>query len=189
MKKSAGLKASSLKKLLGFLLVLVTIGVAGGFYLGLHEVRTFSIDVSHVVADSQASGNTISELQQLKQSLSQSEALVTKANQMFSTNANYQSQALTDVRKYASNAGITISNTDFEAGSDAAPSAPVPANGKAFTIKLQSPVSYAKLLQFIANIEGNLPKMQIMGLKVNRVASGTSDQVEVGDIKITISTR
>ncbi len=183
MKKSKGMKATSVRGLLSFMIVVLILGIAGGFYLGLQKVREFSIDVNHTVADSEASGSSIDELQKLKQALAQSETLVNKANLVFATEANYQSQALKDVQKYASTFGITIKNTDFGDASSTV-------GARNFVITLQSPVEYSKLLQFLDAIENNLPKMQVASVSLNRPTTGDANKaVDTGTITIGISTR
>ncbi|MFY9228085.1 MAG: hypothetical protein WAO28_02045 [Candidatus Microsaccharimonas sp.] len=183
MKKSGGMKATSVRGLLSFVVVLLILGIAGGFYLGLQKVREFSISVNHTVANADASGGSIDELQKLKQALAQSETLVNKANLVFSTEASYQSQALKDVQKYAGTFGITIKNTDFGGATSTV-------GARSFVITLQSPVDYAKLLQFLDAIEGNLPKMQVATISLNRPKTGDVNRsVETGTITIGISTR
>lgn len=185
MKKS--MKASSLRKGLTFLLVLMILAAGAGFYYGLEQIRAFSIEVSHTAADANASAEAIDELQELKQALAERETLVNKANQVFATEANYQSQALKDVQKYASGLGLTISNTNFDVDEAATtPGGPV---GKPFSITLQSPLSYSKLLKLLDAIEGNVPKMQIASIEVSRPDKNDNDQVKTGDVKIVIATR
>lgn len=186
MKKS--MKATSTRNLLTFLLILLIAAVGSGFYYGLQQVRAFSVEVSHTTADANASDSQVTELQKLKQTLAESETLVNKANQVFSTEASYQSQGLKDIQKYAASAGLTISNTNFETQDTVG--ANVAGNkSHTFIITLQSPVSYQKLIQFLDAVEGNLPKMQIAGIKLERPAGGNASTVAVGDITIAISTR
>lgn len=185
--KKKSMKATSLRKLLTFLLVLLILAVGAGFYYGLEQIRAFSIEVAHTAADANASADAVEELQKLKQALAERETLVNKANQVFATEANYQSQALKDVQKYAANLGLTISNTNFDI--DENDPAAMTASGKPFSITLQSPLSYKKLLQLLDAIEGNVPKMQIVGIDISRPDKNDSDQVIAGDVKISIATR
>lgn len=186
MKKS--MKATSLRSLLTVLLIVMIIGAGAGFYYGLEQVRAFSVEVSHTAADANASANAVDELQKLKQALAERETLVNKANQLFTTDASYQSQALKDVQKYASNIGLTILNTNFESP-PAESATPTTAGTKSFSITLQSPLSYKKLLLLLDSIEGNLPKMQVSSIEVSRPAEPNADQVTSGAIIILISTR
>ncbi|MFZ3016595.1 MAG: hypothetical protein WA041_02755 [Candidatus Microsaccharimonas sp.] len=176
------MKATSTRTFLIFLFI-VTLGAAvGGFYLVFEQIKAYAIEVSHSVTDADASGGQIAELQALKQELADREQLVDKANKLFATPDNYQSQSLKDVQKYAQTYGMTILNTKFESTTDGA-------NGNIFVITLQSPVSYTKLLQFLDAIEGNLPKMQVTSVSLGRTSSGSAGEVTTEDIKIGISTR
>lgn len=184
MKKQ--MKATSVRKLLTTLILILILAGAGGFYLGLQQVKNYAVAVSHTAADATASAQNVKSLEQLKQTLAQSSSLVDKANKLFSTESGYQSQALKDVQKYASESGLTISNTNFSAGSTATP---VVSGGHTFVISLQSPVDYKKLLQFLNDVEGNLPKMQIISLDLSRPTGTAAGQVAIGDTTIEISTR
>ena len=186
MKKQ--MKATAVRKLLTTVIVILILAGAAGFYFGLQQVKSFALVASHTAADATASAKNVKSLQDLKENLAESGTLVDKANQLFSTDASYQSQALKDVQKYASESGLTISNTNFDPGSGAT-TAGVIGTGHTFVISLQSPVEYKKLLQFLNDIEGNLPKMQIVSLELSRPTSGTAGQVGIGDTTIEISTR
>lgn len=180
MKKS--MKASSLRSFLIVLVIILLLAVAGGFYLGFQQVRTFAIEVSHSAVDADASGKQIEELQILKRQLEERESLVTKANKLFATADNYQSQALSDVQRYAQAYDVTILSTDFEPSAEGAPD-------NTFVITLESPVNYTKLLQFLDAIEGNLPKMQVTSVSLGHTTSGSAGDVTTEAIKIGISTR
>ncbi|MFZ1301677.1 MAG: hypothetical protein WAQ27_03860 [Candidatus Microsaccharimonas sp.] len=171
----------SLRAVLIVLLVIVVGGGGGLFYLGLEEVRKFAIEVNHSVADAEASGTQVQALQNLKGQLAESESLIAKANQIFATPENYQSQAITDIRNYANAAGLTVTKTSFEAQT--------PGVNPTMTVSLQAPVSYNKLIQFLNGIEGNIPKMQVSNIALGHQIGGGADSVTVDDIKITIATR
>jgi len=174
-------KPQTLRAVLVLLLVVVIAGGAGIFYLGLNEVRTFAIEVNHTVANAEASGGDVKKLQALKGQLSQSEALIAKANQMFATPENYQTQAITDIRNYANSAGVSIASTSFDT--------PEAGINPTMTVGLKAPVSYKNLIKFLDGVEGNIPKMQVASISINHVAGGNSDSVSVNDIKIMIATR
>lgn len=176
------MRAASLRSFLVAVIIILLLVVAGGFYLGFQQVRSFAVEVSHSVADADASGKQIEELQVLKKELEERESLVTKANKLFATTDNYQSQALSDVQKYAQVHGVTILNTNFEGDVEGSTS-------HTFVITLQSPVAYTKLLQFLDAIEGNLPKMQVTSVSLGHTTGGAANEVTTEAIKIGISTR
>jgi hypothetical protein len=188
-KQSKKMQATTTRNILATILVIVIIGSAVGFYFGLQIIKTYAIEVTHTVTDSHASGNTIGELSQLKQQLADGQGLVAKANELFSTPATYQTQALKDISKYASEAGISISSIDSAKPTN--PSSPTPAmsSDSSEVITIQSPVSYAKFLQFLDAIEGNLPKMQITGITIGRPTNPSGDLITTDTITVTVSTR
>ncbi len=174
-------KPQSLRTILFVALLLIIVGGGGLFYLGIEDIRTYAIEVNHAVADAKASGTQVQELQALKGQLTQSEQLIGKAGQMFATPANYQSQAIGDLRNYAAASGVSITKTSFE------PEVPGPT--RTMTVSLQTPVSYTGLIKFLDGIEGNIPKMQISNISLSHVAGRGADVVNVEDIKLTIAVR
>jgi hypothetical protein len=194
------MNATTTRNILAFVLAVVIIGSAAGFYFGLQIIKSYSLAVTHTVADSNASGKNIEELGQLKKQLADGQVLVAKANALFSTPATYQTQALKDISKYAADSGVTISSIDSAKAAASTTSTPPAASGGASTpsspntnyaeiITVQSPVSYANFLKFLDAIEGNLPKMQITGISVGRLKVPSGDQITTDKITITVSVR
>lgn len=171
----------ALRGALLIILIAIMSGGAGLFYIGLNQLHDYAVQVNNSAAEAQASDDRVQSLQSLKNQLSQSQALVTKANQMFATPESYQAQANNDVSKYASAAGITITKTTFEAA--------VAGGSPVMNVTIKSPTSYSKLIQFLNGIEGNLPKMQVTSIALSHPANGGADSVTVDDIKIAIATR
>lgn len=180
--KNSSLKATNVRTLLQTLFVIVIIGTAAGFYWGIDQVKDQAKSVGHTVADATASGRQLEELEELKQQLAERKTLVEKANKAFTTSSRYQSQAITDVQRYASRTGISIQKTAF---SDAG----VPAGTRGMVITINNPSSYTQLLQFLDALEGNLPKMQVISLELSRPNNGDPGQINAGDLKISILTR
>ncbi len=185
MKQKAGMGARTLRGILGFLLVLVAVIGGGLFYLGTEQLRNYAVEVSHVVADGEASGKQIEGLQVLKGQLSQSQELVNKANLLFATPDSYQSQVVGDLQRYASASGVTITKTSFDVPEGEA----IPTGGEAVTVVLASPASYLSVLKFLDGIEGNLPKLQVMNIGLGHLTNGASGDVSVDEIIITVATR
>ena len=187
--KEKNSQATTTRNLLAFILVVVILGATAGFYYGLQIIKDYALEVTHAVADSNASTKNIDELGALKKQLADGEALVSKADNLFSTPDTYQTQALKDISKYAAEAGVTISSID-SATPDTSGNPPSSATSSySESITLQSPVSYTKLLKFLDAIEGNLPKMQITGVTLTRPSSGMSDQIATDKITITVAVR
>ena len=180
MKAKKTFKPQNLRSLLVTLLILIVLAGGGLFYLGINYVQEYAVEVNHRLLDAEASGKQIESLQALKAQLSESNSLVEKANALFSTPANYQTQALTDIKNYADAAGVSVGSTTFaDAGSGT----------YAVTVTLKQPMSYSKLIHFLDAIESNLPKMQVTSIALGRVDGGEADSVKAGEIKIDISVR
>lgn len=174
-------KAQGLRALLATLLVIVILGGGALFYLGLTFVKEYSVEVNHRIADSEASGTQVQQLQELRGQLAESESLVSKVNQLFASPSTYQTQALNDLKNYANQVGFSIASTEFGDPST---------NGVYdVTITLGGKVTYSKLIQFLTLLESNLPKMQVAAMSLSHKDGGGADDVVVGDIKINIAVR
>lgn len=180
MKPKKQFKPQDLRTILSVLFIVILIGGAGLFYWGLGIVRSYAIEVDHRLADADASGKQIEELQTLKTQLAQSNSLVDKANQLFVTPDTYQSQILSDVKNYANATGLSIASTSFDNSSET--------GAYTMILNLDQPVSYSKLISFLDNIESNLPKLQVHSISLGHVG-GSADTVRTGEIKIDTSVR
>lgn len=174
-------KPQNLRTLLATLFVIVLIGGSVGFYFGITAIRAYAIEVNNRLADADASGKQISSLQALKTQLAQSTSLIEKADQLFATPATYQAQVLSDLNRYADSAGLSITNRTFVDSTET--------GEHAIIITLRQPVSYNSLVNFLHNVEGNLPKLQVSSIALGRPGSGGASSVKTGDIKIDISVR
>ena len=178
MKQKRQFRPQDLRTLLIFIFVIVILGGAGAFYVGLGILRDHATEVNHRLVDADASGKQVEGLQVLKAQLAQSSLLVTKADQLFSTQDTYRSRALSDIKNYADNAGLSIESTNFD-----------DTRSQTVVVTLASPLSYKKLITFLANVESNLPKMQVSSLSLHHINGGSVDSVKVDQIKIDISVR
>jgi hypothetical protein len=180
MKPKKHFRPQDLRTLLSILLIIVAGGGAAVFYLGNTTVGDYAVKVNHRLADAEASGKQVEELQMLKGQLTQSSLLISKADMFFATPIDYQSQAITDLERYADKAGLTITKTTRDDNTQ---------TGRyGVTIRLQQPVTFSRLIGFLNNIEGNVPKMQVSSIKIGPSGNG-SNSVRTGDIKIDISVR
>lgn len=174
-------KPQSLRTLLSTLFFILLLGGGAGFYFGISTIRAYAVEVNNRLADADASGKQIEQLQALRERLSQSTSLIEKADLLFATPASYQSQALTDLKRYADSTGLSITNTAF--------SDPAENGVYSVTITLQQPVTYNSLVTFLSNVESNVPKMQVSSIELGPAGSGGAARVKTGDIKIDISVR
>lgn len=173
--------AQQLRGILGFLLVVTILGGGALFYFGLDTVRTYAVSVNQRIEDANASDTQVQQLQVLQSQLAQSESLISKADRTFTTPEAYQSQALVDIQNYANQSGISVTGTDFET--------PEGTNKHIAVIKVANPVNYQGLITFLRLLEGNLPKMQVVSMKLDHIQGSTTDIVQAGDIKVNISVR
>jgi len=168
----------TLRGILIFLFFVVLFGGSAVFYWGLNQVKDYAVTVNQKLADAEASDRQVDELRLLKEQIAQSDSLIAKANKLFATPTNYQSQVLSDVKRYGDAAGLSITRTSFDEGR-----APL------LTVTVASPTSFKSLVTFLHHVEGNLPKLQVTELSLKRADSTDPDAVEVDHIKIRVSVR
>jgi len=180
MQQKKPFKPQNLRTLLSVLLAIIVIGGGALFYFGLGIVKEYAVEVDHRLADADASAQQIQGLQTLQGQLSESNSLVEKADRLFATPDTYQSQALNDIKQYADLAGIAINGTSMDDT----------ANGThTVTVTLKNPVSFAAFVNFLNNIEGNLPKLQVSSLSLSHADGNDPDKVQVSEIKIDVLVR
>lgn len=192
MKKHA-LTATSLRLILSIsLLVIAGLGILL-FSLSQRTLKNVAIDVSHTVADADASQNNLQNLQRLKNNLASKHDIVQRAESIVaeSRSYEYQNQIINDLNDYAARAGLSIVNIDFTGGETgtaaptttpgAAPAAPsTTVNGVKSTfvsIALKNPVDYTGVLRFLQSVEQNLTKMQIANVGLSKTEDGISSDV------------
>lgn len=181
------LRATSLRNILIFL-VLLTIVIAGGsFYFGRQWLHDYAVTVNHEVAEATNSNSDVSTLKKLQKEIEQQQTIIGKTQTLFSDQSNYQTQVVQDVSRYAAQLGMPTPNFTFQS-SASTPSAgspqtstPATAPGNTVTVTIESPIAYTTLLKFISAIEQNLPKMQLTGINIGRSDGGmvTTDALTI----------
>lgn len=196
MKKS-NMTAATLRIILSTAVILLIGLSAAGFYFGQDRLRTFATTVSQKVADSQASGTDIQSLKKLEASLLERQGVIAKASTINASSIDFQKVIIQDIDKYATYAGVTVSNYSFPTvaaptttptGTTTPAAAPI-SGAKSVTITISSPLSYEKLMKFMSAIEGNLPKMQISKVNIGRATSGDSSSVTTEQLTIEVYTQ
>jgi TolA-binding protein len=188
--KHTALTATKLRFILSFTLVLIILTTSGVLYFVNTQLRTFATEVSHTTADAAASQTTIATLQQLQQQLSENKEVVERASNIVAESQSYQYQddIIQDLNDYASRAGITITNFNFDAAASSSEGADSPGiappagiNSTLVSITIQNPVVYDNLLRFIKSIEQNLTKMQVatIGLTKDTGSNITTDGLTI----------
>jgi hypothetical protein len=167
--------------------------VINSFAFGLLE--DFAVDVSHTTVDATASQNNLQNLQQVQQKLAGEKDVIQRASSIVadSQSYQYQDQILTDLKAFASQAGIVITNLDFSAATTsktptapAAGPAPVGVKSTSVSVTLKNPVNYVNFLKFVKSIEQNLTKMQISKVALSKAATGNDVSSETLIIEVYI---
>lgn len=182
--KQKGMKALAVRNALAVILVVLVFLISLGFSYGLSLVKSSGVLVSQKVADATASNQLADSLQRAKEQLAQGRSLIDKANTLFTTEANYQTQLSSDIREYANRYGLNATDYDFRA-LDNGGSATQPRYSIAIT--LASPVRYESLIHFIGALEGNIPKIQVLSLHIE--TQGATDMVAVKALTVGVFTR
>lgn len=184
------MKATSLRNTLVFLVLLTIVIAASSFYFGRIWLHDYAVSVNHTVANATSSKNDVSSLKKLQADIEQQQAIINKTQALFTDQANYQTQVVQDVSRYASQLGLPTPSFSFQSAGAASgtgststgqTSTPAAATGNTVTVSLQSPIAYTTLLKFIMAIEQNLPKMQITSINIGR-----SDSTQVTTDALTI---
>lgn len=185
MSKAGSMRATSLRGFLAVMLFLTIAGAAVGFYLGLEQIRAYAIATNQSLIDADASGQQIEQLRLLQISLQESDSLVQKAQNVFVTQDGFQSQIVTDIQRYAREAGVAIEGTEFppETVDDGATTR----TDRSIEVRIASPVSYDRLIRFLQLVEGNIPKMQPDTVQVSRPSDPSGDSVTVGPMIIRMA--
>lgn len=166
----------------------------GGFYLAYGGLSDYAQEVADTIAQAESSKQTASSLATLKIALLQQQDIANLANNLYAPTSTWQAQAIKDIGVYAALSGISIS--DYKIGQPAAtdpgttpPTTLVPASNttQQLTIQLTAPVSYRGLLNFVTNVQNNVPKMQVLGLDLSR--STNAETVGISSITIGVYTR
>jgi hypothetical protein len=175
------------------LFIIAAIGIAI-FSFAEGQLRQVATDVSHVVVDANASQDNLATLEKIKKTLDNEQDVIKRASSIVaeSQSYQYQDQILTDLKDYASKAGIAITNIDFSSTktTPTTPTTPAPVaqaapNGvksTSVTVTLNNPVKYENLLRFIESIEQNLTKMQISKVSISKGTTSndvTSDALAI----------
>jgi hypothetical protein len=171
------------------------------------QLKAVATDVSHVAIDADASRNNVQTLQKIQALLENNKDVIAKTNSIVadSQSYQYQNQIVSDLNKYASQAGITITNLDFAAGDSTAgsgstgtktpgttttPSAAAPAGVKttSVAVTMENPISYNSFLKFLRSIEDNLTKMQVQKVSLSK-GTGEGDQISSDVLTIQVYVR
>jgi len=184
MKKSS-MKATALRSMLIFILVVMFALIGGGYYFGRQWLNSYATTVGTTVAQSQNSNNDVAEGQRLQAEIANQQQTITKVNQLFSDPSTYQTQVVNDVTNYTTALGLKTPDFSFGTAGTTTTGSATPAatagSSNTVTVTLDTPIDYTTFLKLVRDIEQNLPKMQISGLNLTR-----NDNQTIGSDALTI---
>lgn len=190
--KRMTLNASLLRIILSVSLLVVAGAASAVFIYGKQFLTDYAIEVSHKKVDADASNGSIQALKNMEQELAKNQDVSQKIDTLKAANELPQFKIVDDVTKYAEKNQIAISSFDFAEAAvpgaattpqtPATPGAtptptPVISSAKSVSIvvTLGTSLNYLNLLQFIYDIEQNLPKMQIDGIGLTPDTTSPTD--------------
>jgi Sec-independent protein translocase protein TatA len=203
--KTSTLTPVKLRLMLSISLFLIVCIAAVLFYFAQSKLRAEATSISHTVVDAKASQNNLQTLQKIQSELQKYNETVGKANSIVAASQSYQyqDQIITDLKDYATAAGITIVNLDFSTTKTGtatpttpatgtatpAPTAPAaPAGVKSITVSatLANPVDYMSMLRFLNSIEQNLTKMQVSKISLSKSDKGNAVTSDILTIEVYV---
>ncbi len=189
--KQQSLTPVKLRAILIVLLLLLAAAGVGVFTYGYSQLKAHATTAQETATKAEASRSSLQNLVTTKKFLTDNADVVNRANQLASESKSYvyQDQIISDINKYASEAGIQVVNITFDnpvntnvssattpaatADGTAAPATTAaPTNVKSTTasVTIKNPTNYSSMLTFIHLIEQSLFRMQIS--KVGMSQSG-----------------
>lgn len=185
-KKDNGMKASSLKNALISLFFILTIGSAVGFYFINNTLVEFSDDIKKNSPTIASNDSAMKATEALKEFISKNKIISDKASSLIMNSSDSQNKVMTDLKKYANDTGISI--TDFSFNTTSVPNIGGSSSysTKLVTITLGSPVTYTSFIKFLELVEGNSPFMQPTGVSISSV---DNSKVKVEPITIKFYTK
>ena len=202
--KKLTLTAGLLRIILLASLVLLILCAALGFYYTQGLLRQFAVDASHLNAKAAMSEQNLGALQSIEEYLANHTKERKRAAGVVAESKayRYQNEIIADIRAFARDSDVTITeytfNEDSTAGAapangnaKAAPAKPTVSGLKSKTVSIgvKSPVRYTNLLNFIHRIEQNTTKMQIASVSLSRADKSASTHVATNAFIVEVYTR
>lgn len=170
-KKESSMKASSLRGLLATLLVILVLGATAGFYYANEILNDLSIDIKKNSPTVASNDSTMKATDKLRDFTSKNKSLSEKVNLLAVSTSESQTKIMADLKKYASDTGVTISNFDFNATSNSSGLNTGQYAQKIVSITVGNPVAFTNLMKFLSLVENNTPIMQPTGISITAVDS------------------
>jgi len=173
-----------LRFMLAFVMLVIVGAAVTGFIYSYRQLDTYAIEVSHKKADDTASSNSLQVLQTTKTELAANQQAISRAQSITATGELPQFVAIQDVKAYAARNDLALQSIDFVTSASQTPTAtsstttttptqavPTGAQSVDLSISFVGEVNYKDYLQFLSDIEHNIPKMQVDGIKLSKGSS------------------
>ena len=187
MKKNR-LKAASLRTLLILAIITITTISVGGFYFAQNWLKQAAEEYNKTATTSTTSGTNTISIKKLQEGIVQYQPAADKANSIFASSQDYQTKTISDLKKYASISGITISDYSFEKTDSNTSTGDAQTSGSgqtSITITITNPVKFSSLMKFVKGVETNSPKMQLSGIDISK-SNNSKDLVVVKPLTIKV---
>jgi hypothetical protein len=179
--KDGGMKASALRGMLIAALFMALIGASAGFYFTLNALTSMVNDIRTNSPALTSNDSIVKATSALKAFTLKNKVVGDKADTFIIASADAQSKIMSDIKKYATSTGISVSNFSFNKSNTAQASTGGDPIAELVTITLDNPVNFNGMMKFLILIENSLPKMQISGINIS-----ASDNTTVKVDPITI---
>jgi hypothetical protein len=179
-------KATNLLIALSVLSVLLVAGSIAGLYFGQDWLRTYKAESYQITIGAKTKIVSPELITQIQTAVNENSQYSKTALNLLVSSKSYKDIAQKTISAYASDAGIEIENSSFNA-----PSIPIGISGVNpvyTTITIKNPVSIDRLLRFMKAIESNMPKMQLSGINMSR-AELDQNMVDIEPLTIEMYAR
>jgi len=189
MTKNKSLKATSLKSFLSILVVLI-IGLSA---TGLYFIQSWFKDIASSINSSNNSQtvgeNSPQSLKQIREEIVANQPIADKANLMIVPLNSYKEKIISDIQKYASSSGVSVTSSVWTTNNQAITGLSG-IDTKHITVTLKNPTAIDNLLEFLRHIELSTPKLQVTGINLSKPAnSQDSNQVNISPLVIEVYTK
>ncbi len=182
--KENGIKATSLRGLLISLLLVIIVGASVGFYFA----NDFLSEMAHTIKKENptisSNDSTMKATSLLKDFVIKNKSISDKASLITVSATNAQNLIMSDLKKYASDAGIKISELSFNTTQSTVVGGT--STTQQVNITIENPVVYSNLVKFLQLVESSLPLMQPAGISISTV---DKTKVKVDPITIKFFTK
>jgi hypothetical protein len=176
-------KSTGLKYFLIALNIIVLLLICGGLYLAQGQLRE---KANAIIVDNTQQSTSSGNSAKLVSSFNANRTIIDKAAALTTSGLDYQTRVKTDLDLYARSTGVSIKSIETDTSySDPGTTELAGLQAKYVLVTFNNPTAYNGFIRFINSIETNLPKMQIMSLKIEGVI-GAKGSITVDPITIKI---